>query len=149
MIYTIQIKFMFHFKITGLFWLFTITSTTEWAAWKFYLLYWMPTPLEFGALMILPFYFAQVINSKGWKWHWGRWIQIVYSLVLVSLIIFQALWAVVEAIQNVCIVDSYVIQFHLSFFRTFFRVKKAMVIKQNLKATFSVASPHCAFSFSL
>jgi len=88
----------FWLSLRGLFWLFTITSTTEWAAWKFYLLYWMPTPLEFGALMILPFYFAQVIDSEGWKRHWGRWIQLVYSWVLVSLIIFQALWAVVEAI---------------------------------------------------
>jgi len=74
----------------------------------------MPTPLEFGALMILPFYFAQVINSEEWKWHWGRWIQIVYSWVLVILIIFQALWAVVEAIQNVCIMNS--IFSHLTFF---------------------------------
>jgi len=85
----------------GVFWFLTIVSSTPWGAWTFYVLYWLPTPLEFGALMLLPFYFAQVIYSDGWKWHWGRWVQIAYTCFMLGLIILQAVWAVVEAIQKV------------------------------------------------
>eukprot|EP01035_Chromulina_nebulosa_P030307 gene30307-40280_t len=87
-------------SLRGMFWFWTIASSTPWGAWTFYVLYWMPTPLEFGALMLLPFYFAQAMYSDGWKLHWGRWGQIAYSGFILSLIIFQAVWAVVEAIQK-------------------------------------------------
>ena len=38
----------------------TITAGDKWEANVFYLLYWLPNPLQFGSFLILPLFYSQV-----------------------------------------------------------------------------------------
>ena len=84
--------------------------------------------------MLLPFYFAQVIYSDGWKWHWGQWGQIAYTGFILSLIIFQAVWAVVEAIQKVKKNFNFIL-ISLNLEHSF-RVKRITTTRQNLRVKY-------------
>jgi len=87
-------------SIRGSFWLITMTSTQQWSAFSFYFLYWMPNPLEFASFMLLPLFFAQILYPVEWKKYWG-YVQPVYIAVIAALIIFQALWAFLAALDSV------------------------------------------------
>jgi hypothetical protein len=90
--------FLFHvltfswLTIRGVFWISTLTSLMKWTTTNFYLLYWMPTPLEFGAFMLLPLYFAQILYPVEWKKYW-RFIRPVYFGLTVGIFLFQSLWS--------------------------------------------------------
>lgn len=47
--------------LRGIFWVLTLTSTTQWGAFMFYMLYWVPVPMEFGSFMLVPLYFAHLL----------------------------------------------------------------------------------------
>ncbi len=86
--------------IRGTFWLLTLTSTEVWSTFMFYFLYWMPNPLEFGSFMLLPLFFAQIIFPTEWETYWLN-IRPLYTSAIVGLIVFQSIWAVLSAYENV------------------------------------------------
>lgn len=89
--------------LRGIFWLSTITTVgSDWTAFSFYMLYWMPTPLHFAAFMILPLYFAQVIYPLEWKFYW-KTLRPLYVVIIVSLTVFQIVWALLSALEKVII----------------------------------------------
>ena len=86
--------------IRGLFWLLTLVSVSQWDSFTFYILYWIPNPLEFGSFMLLPLFFAQVIFPLKWRENWA-YICPVYSSLILALIVFQAIWALLAAYDEV------------------------------------------------
>lgn len=85
--------------LRGAFWIATISSM-KWTAVTFYLLYWTPTPLEFGAFMVLPLYFAQVIYRDEWKKYWNV-VRPIYFSTIVGMVIFQAIWSWLAGVPKV------------------------------------------------
>lgn len=89
--------FIFHvlslswLSIRGIFWLATIVPIVKWTTLSFYLLYWMPAPLEFAAFMLLPLYFTQILYPDEWKKHWNN-VRPFYFSFIVGIILFQVLW---------------------------------------------------------
>jgi hypothetical protein len=95
----------FHFlslswlTIKGIFWLLTITTDYEWSAFQFYLLYWLPSPVEFGSYMLVPLFFGQVLYPDVWAAH-NKWILPLYGLLVLSLVMFMVVWAVLAATEQ-------------------------------------------------
>ena len=85
--------------IRGVFWLLTITSRDQWEAFQFYILYWLPAPLEFGSFMLVPLFFGQVLYPDIWKVH-SPWILPVYGVVTFGLISFMVMWALLAAMEQ-------------------------------------------------
>lgn len=77
--------------IRGIFWLATIVRVVRWTTVSFYLLYWLPAPLEFAAFMLLPLYFTQILYPEEWRKHWFN-VRPFYLSLIVGMIIFQVLW---------------------------------------------------------
>ena len=84
----------------GMFWLTTMTATASWGSADYFFLYWMPTPIEFGAFMVLPLYFAQVLYPDKWKSLWG-WIQPIYAFLVAGMTAVQAIWIIMACILQV------------------------------------------------
>lgn len=84
----------------GAFWLLTIISDGSWTNVTFYSLYWMPHPFQFGAFMLLPLFFAQVIYPIEWRAYW-HFVRPMYILVIFGTVAFQAIWAILKA-QSEC-----------------------------------------------
>jgi hypothetical protein len=88
---------IFHFLtliwllIRGAFWVTTIFASMRWTALSFYLLYWMPTPFEFGAFLILPLYFAQILYPIEWRNYWP-YIRPIYCGLVVGIAGIQLFW---------------------------------------------------------
>jgi hypothetical protein len=95
----------FHFlslswlTIKGIFWLLTITSDHSWEAIQFYILYWLPAPLEFASYMLVPLFFGQVLYPEFWKDN-SRWVLPVYGVGTLSLVLFMVTWAVLAATEQ-------------------------------------------------
>jgi hypothetical protein len=106
--------------IRGVFWLCTMTSNERWTAASFFFLYWIPTPLEFGSFMLLPLYFAQVLYRNQWK-SYSKLIRPIYILLLTGLIVFQAVWAILSAIENNTKICKHDPCFHTEFSSNTFR----------------------------
>lgn len=85
--------------IRGSFWISTLTSSQTWDAFSFYILYWIPNPIEFGSFMLLPLFFAQIIYPNEWQRYWAC-ICPVYTTLIVSFVSFQALWALLAAYEE-------------------------------------------------
>lgn len=83
----------------GCFWLFTISSVGAWSNVAFYSLYWMPHPFQFGAFMLLPLFFAQVAYPQEWRTYWA-FGRPVYILLVFGSCIFQAIWAILAAVES-------------------------------------------------
>lgn len=86
--------------IRGTFWLLTVTTKDNWAAFTFYMLYWMPNPIEFGSFMLLPLFYAQILYPKDWQVYWSLF-RPVYFILIFGLIIFQAIWSLLAAYEEV------------------------------------------------
>lgn len=86
--------------IRGTFWLLTATSTTQWDAFTFYTLYWIPNTLEFGSFMLLPLFFAQIIYPTEWQQYW-TYIRPIFSAILVVLVSIQVIWSLLAAYEEV------------------------------------------------
>jgi hypothetical protein len=78
--------------IRGFFWISTLTSLMKWSSATFFLLYWMPTPLEFGAFMLLPLYFAQILYPEEWKKYW-IFVRPVYFAFTFGIFLFSVVWS--------------------------------------------------------
>ncbi len=85
-------------SIKGVFWLLTITSDYEWEAIQFYILYWLPAPLEFGSYMLVPLFFGQVLYPDLWAAH-SYWVLPSYGVATLVLILFMVTWAVLAATE--------------------------------------------------
>ena len=83
----------------GIFWFFTISSDGSWSNVTFYTLYWMPHPFQFGAFMLLPLFFAQVVYPTVWQNYWA-YVRPVYVLSLFGIVAFQTVWAVLATIED-------------------------------------------------
>lgn len=79
----------------GFFWLSTLTSLMKWSSAIFFVLYWMPTPIEFGAFMLLPLYFAQILYPDEWKKYW-IYARPVYFGLTIGIFVFQSLWSLLK-----------------------------------------------------
>jgi hypothetical protein len=83
----------------GVFWLLTISSESNWGNATFYTLYWMPHPLQFGAFMLLPLFYAQVVYPAVWRAYWA-YIRPWFVLALFAIVAFQTVWAILATIED-------------------------------------------------
>jgi hypothetical protein len=90
--------FLFHILtflwllLRGVFWISTLTSFMKWSSTTFFVLYWVPTPLEFGAYMLLPLYFAQILYPEEWKDYWP-YVRPVYFVFTIGVFLIQSIWS--------------------------------------------------------
>lgn len=93
-------------SLRGAFWLLTIGSSSNWGDFSFYILYWVPCPLEFGSFLLLPIFFAQILYPKEWKVYW-KIVCSLYGVVIVGLTCFMISWAVLrEKFDIRCAMDG-------------------------------------------
>lgn len=86
-------------SIRGLFWTLTIISFSEWTAFTFYTLYWLPSPFQFCSFLLLPLFCVKVMYPRQFTDYWGR-IRIAYITVVMGLILFQVMWALLSALER-------------------------------------------------
>jgi len=86
-------------SIRGLFWTLTIISFSEWTAFAFYTLYWLPSPFQFCSFLLLPLFCAKVMYPRHFTEYWGR-IRIAYITVVMGLVLFQVMWALLSALER-------------------------------------------------
>lgn len=86
--------------LRGMFWLLTVVSITTWDSITFFMLYWLPNPLQFGAFFLLPLFFGQILYPNNWKENWSFW-RIIYVGVILSLTVFQIMWSIMSSYENV------------------------------------------------
>ena len=58
----------------------------------------MANPIEFGSFMLLPLFFTQVLYPTECKKYWGL-IRFAYISSIVGMIVFQALWIILTALE--------------------------------------------------
>jgi hypothetical protein len=105
--------------LRGAFWCVTITAVGKWEIFTLYLLYWVPSPIEFGSFMLLPLFFSQVLYPRyvyrwlcvqltsqslfpfirEWKIYWG-FICLVYFCVILGLTVFMLIWAILREVND-------------------------------------------------
>jgi hypothetical protein len=86
--------------IRGVFWIATLNSSVEWTSAEYYLLYWMPVPLEVASFMLLPLYFAQILYPEQWKMYYGTGRRLYISFV-VGLTAGQLIYIMMELVSEV------------------------------------------------
>ena len=88
------------------FWAYAIYSPANWSAVRFYVLYWLPHPIQFAMYLIVPIFYVQILSRSGrqgfgmasprfWQRRW-RCIRNTY-IALVSFMVFFLIGAVVAA----------------------------------------------------
>eukprot|EP01041_Mallomonas_annulata_P005440 gene5440-10912_t len=82
-------------SLRGIFWFLTITAIAKWGNSTFYILYWVPCPLEFGSFLLLPLFFAQILYPKEWKTYWS-YVCSIYMAVVFGLTGFMVCWAILR-----------------------------------------------------
>ena len=83
----------------SVFWALTIWTTKSWDPALFYILYWMPNPIQFAAFLLLPLFFAQISHRKQWRSGW-KYIRPLYIAFTVGASIFIITWSVLAAVQD-------------------------------------------------
>jgi len=91
---------IFHFLclcwlfVEGLFWIFTIFEQDSAYGNLFYMnvLYWVPCPFQYGALLLLPLFFSQVLYPREWH-HCSAYILPVYTVFISCLTAYVLIWA--------------------------------------------------------
>jgi len=86
--------------IRGVFWLLTLLCTSTWGAFKFYTLYWVPVPMEFGSFMLIPLFFAHMVYPREYK-SYRMYVRPVYVFCTSGLTIFTILWSLLSAVEQV------------------------------------------------
>uniref|UniRef100_K3X8B5 Uncharacterized protein n=1 Tax=Globisporangium ultimum (strain ATCC 200006 / CBS 805.95 / DAOM BR144) TaxID=431595 RepID=K3X8B5_GLOUD len=88
------------FYLLGLLW--TVVRSTYWIMLQtreqityleLYLLYWMPTPIQFANFSLLVLFYIQVLTGKKWRSKWRSICLPLYLLLTVSMATFTAVWA--------------------------------------------------------
>ena len=90
------------------FWLCTMIDSMEWNNFSFYLLYWVPTTLEFISYMVLPLYFAQILYPTQWNQHWVT-VRPIYFGIVTAIIVFEIYWSYKSLQDGVEVNDSFVL----------------------------------------
>jgi hypothetical protein len=85
-------------SLRGAFWALTVCTINYWIGSTFYILYWVPTPISFGAFMLIPLFFAHLLYRHEWDYYWGK-IWWMYIATTVSLAVFMISWSVISAIR--------------------------------------------------
>ncbi|CAM9279596.1 unnamed protein product, partial [Laminaria digitata] len=86
--------------LRGIFWIMTITTEEHWHGDTFYLLYWLPNPLQFGSFSLLPLFYSQVLSSKReWKAR-SRIITPVYITLVSGMLLYMVGWTIRTALQE-------------------------------------------------
>lgn len=83
----------------GVFWIFTITSSSTWDIFLFYILYWMPNPIEFCTFMLVPLYYTQVVFPNEWHKYWIKY-RVIYVMSMGMLILLPTCWAFISAYEE-------------------------------------------------
>jgi hypothetical protein len=83
--------------LRGIFWITTITYGGFTSA-SFYMLYWLPNPIQFANYLLLPLFFGQVLSSRRkWPKTW-RYIRPIYIALTASMVSFMVLSSIKAAI---------------------------------------------------
>ena len=99
-------SFIFHVLCTiwlffrGIFWISSLTSQVDWSPGGYYLLYWMPVPVEFVSFLLFPLYFIQIIYPVEWG-EYEHMLIPMYVLVIILLLSFQAIFIIVDLMSQV------------------------------------------------
>mmetsp|Transcript_19309 Transcript_19309/g.72963 ORF Transcript_19309/g.72963 Transcript_19309/m.72963 type:complete len:639 (-) Transcript_19309:228-2144(-) len=83
----------------SVFWGLTIVTSRSWNPTTFYILYWTPNPIQFGAFLLLPLFFAQITHRKTWRDGW-KYIKPLYVMFTVGASIFFVFWSVLAATRD-------------------------------------------------
>jgi len=81
------------------FWLLTLTNNNTWNPAVFYLLYYLPNPLQFASFVLLPLFYAQVLHRRKWRVAWG-WIRGIYLIWFGGTVSFMIVFSVLAALQS-------------------------------------------------
>eukprot|EP00904_Undaria_pinnatifida_P005066 jgi/Undpi1/168/HiC_scaffold_1.g00165.m1 len=86
--------------LRGIFWVMTITAGERWHGDTFYLLYWLPNPLQFGSFSLLPLFYSQVLSSKReWRAR-SRIIAPVYITLVSGMLLYMVGWTILTALRE-------------------------------------------------
>ncbi|GMH59340.1 hypothetical protein TrST_g14315 [Triparma strigata] len=78
------------------FFLCTLTTPSKWTSTQFYILYWLPSPLQFSSFMILPLFYAEIFHRKSnfvYKW----FIRPFFIAVEVGMVAYMVAWSWIES----------------------------------------------------
>lgn len=81
------------------FWVLCLMTYRPWGAGIFYLVYWLPHPLQFAMFLLLPLFYAEVLSKLG-RWHaWigtgeamgARWrlVRNVYIFINACMVVYM------------------------------------------------------------
>lgn len=85
--------------LRGAFWTMTIT-TEGFDTATFYVVYWVPNPLQFANFLLLPMFYAQVLSgSRDWDRRW-RIMFPIYAVLTVGMVTFMLVTAAIAAISD-------------------------------------------------
>lgn len=82
----------------GAFWILTMCSINYWIGSTFYILFWVPMPISFGAFMLIPLFFAHLLYRTEWKYYWDK-IWWIYTATTIGLAIFMISWSILSAMS--------------------------------------------------
>ena len=77
--------------LKGIFWLLTVLTGRTWEAFEFYVLYWVPVPLEICSFMLVPLFFVNMLYPRRWN-DYKIYIRPVYIAVTCGLTILTIMW---------------------------------------------------------
>lgn len=92
-------------SLRGAFWFLTLIASSKWGNSLFYLLYWVPCPLQFGSFLLLPLFFAQILYPKEWRTYWA-YVCSIYITVVIGLTLFMVYWAILRERFDINCVES-------------------------------------------
>lgn len=82
----------------GAFWVLTMCSIDYWIGSTFYILFWVPMPISFGAFMLIPLFFAHLLYRVEWEYYWNK-IWWIYTFTTIGLAIFMISWSILAAMN--------------------------------------------------
>ncbi|GMH67506.1 hypothetical protein TrLO_g1649 [Triparma laevis f. longispina] len=97
----------FIFLVTSLSWVLlregffvcTLTIPQKWTSTQFYLLYWLPSPLQFSSFMILPLFYAEIYHRRSnlvYKWL----IRPFFLALEVGMVAYMVAWSWIESMRE-------------------------------------------------
>lgn len=81
------------------FFICTLTIPQKWTSTQFYLLYWLPSPLQFSSFMILPLFYAEIYHRRSnlvYKWL----IRPFFLALEVGMVAYMVAWSWIESMRE-------------------------------------------------
>lgn len=92
--------------LRGTFWLLTVLTGRTWEAFEFYILYWVPVPMEICSFMLVPLFFVNILYPRQWS-SYKIYIRPVYVVITCGLTTLSIIWSLLAAVsienQHACI----------------------------------------------